>query len=369
MRKNKYIILMLILTLSTMVLMGCGAKMPRNQEEAVEDFEYQAVPVKLESVISDAVYQSIYTIGEIKASEQYEVKAMTNGDVLEVFYSVGDFVEEGDVLFTIEAKDFEVDKSISLTQASNAISQTKISYDSATENYEKYKTLFENGVASQAELDNVENQFENAKISYNNALQSYQSVKHNYDTMGENYEITSPASGLVVSKNVTEGMFATAQNGFVIDVVEEYIISSQIASKHVNNVKEGQDVELYISTLDILITGVVDSVSQSGMNGLYPIDIKLNKSSSTLKPGMYADIWIFTNKSSEGLWIPNKAILQENGESFVYTVVDGKAKKIIVNVLSTRGDNAAVKSELSKDSEIITFGKEYVLDGSPVEVK
>lgn len=368
---RKYNILIVMLAVSSLLLISCNAGQAKKQDEEVqvESFEYKSVPVKTEDVISDEVYQSIYTIGEIKASEQYQANAMANGDVLEVFFSVGDVVSEGDVLFTIEKTDFEVDKSTSLNQSSNAVMQAKISYDFSKENFENYQKLFNGGVVSQAELDNAENQLSSARISYNNATKSYDSAKYNYKSMGDNYEVTSPASGIITSKNVSEGMYATTQNGFTVDVVEKYTVSSQIASKYINEIKEEQEVELYISTLDVLIKGRIDTISLSGMNGAYPIEIKLDESNSMLKPGMYTDIWVLTNKSSEGLWIPSQALLQENGESFVYTVVEDKAKKITVDVLSMRGDTIAVKSELSKDSKVITFGKEYVMDGSPVEVK
>lgn len=367
MRKNKFNILIVILLLSTTILMGCGGKPVVDSSK--EEFEYQAVPVKIEEVISNEVYQSIYTIGQIKSSEQYQVNAMINGDVLEVFYSVGDYVEEGEVLFTIDTSDFAVDKSTKLTQSLNAVTQAKIGYDSAKDNYEKIKSLFSSGVSSQAELDNTENQYNNARISYNNALKSYESVEHSYESMGDNYEVTSPASGVVVSANVTEGMFATSQSGYTIDVVDKYKVASQITSKYINDIEVGQEVEIYINTLDLIINGRIDSVSLSANNGSYPIEIMLDESNSIIKPGMYADVWVIKNKSSDGLWIPSQAILQENGESFVYTVEDGQAKKIIVDILSVRGENSAVKSILSNESVVITFGKEYVMDGAPVEVK
>lgn len=370
MRNKKIIQIIIVLMILLISLVGCNGRTIENQNITdVETFENQAVPVKLENVISDEVYQSIYTIGEIKSSEKYQVNAMTNGDVIDIFFNVGDYVQEGDVLFTIEKTDFEVDKSTNITQSLNAVNQSKISYDSTKENYEKYLILLKNGVISQTELDNMKNQYDNVSISYENALKSYESVVYNYESLAEKYDITSPVSGIITNKNVAEGMFASTQNGFTIEIVDQYIVSSQVASKYINEIKEKQEVEIYISTLDKTINGTIDSISLSGTNGSYPIEIKLDGDNSELKSGMYADIWILTNKTSEGLWIPSKSLLQENGESFVYIVNDGKAKKIIVEIISMRGDNVAVKSELNKEDKVITLGKEFVMNDSLVDIK
>lgn len=360
-------IITIIMGLSLLLLMGC--QRPTNKEATEEIYEYDAVPVVVVSVVSDDVYESIYTVGEIHPAEQYQVNAMTNGDVLEVMVQVGDAVLEGDVLFTIETTDFEVDKNTSLIQSANSVSQAKISYNTAKSNYDNNQTLFDSGVVSQSALDNAKNSYENARIVYNNASQSYESVKHNYENQGSKYSVTSPVSGIVSAGTVSEDMYATSQNGFTIDLVERYVVTTQVASKYINDVKKGQEVELYISTVNLLVKGTVDSVSLNGSNGTYPIEVKLDEETKILKAGMYADIWILTNKSSEGLWINNQSLLQENGESFVYEVIGGKASKVLVNILSRRGDLIAVKSDLNKDSQLITLGKEYVLEGSKVEIK
>lgn len=371
MHKNKFNLFIMLLVISSIVLTGCMSKAAETEELDTKnnEFEYQAIPVKAENVVSDDVYKSVYTIGEIKAYEQYQVNAMTNGNVLEIFYTVGDFVEEGAILFTIEATDFEVDKNINLSQALNAVSQAKLSLDSANKNYSNYKILFDNGVSSKADLDNMSRQYDNAKISYSNALKSYESVKHNYESMSDNYQVTSPVSGIITSTNVAKDMFATTQNGFSIAVVDRYKVSSQVASKYINEIKVGQEVEIYVSTLDAIISGSINSISLNGVNGAYPIEITLNNNNTEIKPGMYADIWIIMNKTSQGLWIPSQALLQEKGESFVYTIIEGKAKKIIVEILTMRGTDIAVTSELTKDSKIITLGKEFVMNGTPVEEK
>jgi len=356
----------LVLGLSLLALTGCSAKKaPVASTETV----VEAVPVKIEESISEDVYESVYTIGEIKASDSYQVNAMSNGDVTTVNYVVGDYVDEGEILFTIETEDFEVDRDSKMTQASNGVSQAKLALDNALTQLEDTRKLFDSGISSKAQLDGAEMSYDNAKISYQNALNSYNSTKHTYDSMSDNYEIKAPVSGIITSSTIIENMFATTQNGMVIEVVDAYKIDANIPSKYINDVKENQSVEVYVPTLEKTFKGRVSTVSISGKTGVYPVEIVLEENSDELRTGMYSELWIQTSDASLGLWLPSKALLQENGESFVYTVNEGIAEKYLVEVLSLRGDTIAVKSELNKEQPVIVYGKEYVTDGIEVIVQ
>lgn len=362
---KRLIILAGVLSLS-MVFTGCGRQAQDDQSVVVES---QVVPVEVSQVVSDEVYDSIYGIGEIGVSETHQVNALATGTVTEVYFEVGDYVNEGDVLFKIETEDFEVDKNTSLTQASNSMNQAKLSLDNAKSNYERTLKLYNSGISSQSELDQMKSSYDNARISYSTAVTSYNSAKHSYDSLSENYEMTSPVSGIITGKSIIKDMMATQQNGYTIGVIDAYKVSSKIGSKYIGDVILGQEVEVYIPTLDRIVPGEIVSVSQSGTLGTYPVEINLMGDLSDFRAGMYAEYWIIKDKSSNGLWIPSMALMQENGESFVYTVIDGKANKVMVEVLSMRGEDIAIKSDLTKDQGVITFGKEYVMQGTEVQIR
>lgn len=351
-----------VIVLSFIIFSGCSARATESTIETV----IEEVPVRLESVISDDVYESVYTIGEIKASDSYQVNAMSSGDVTNVYYEVGEYVEEGDVLFTIETEDFEVDRESKLTQASNAMAQAKLSLDNAKTQLEDTKRLFENGISTKSQLDGAELSYDNARISYQNAVTSYNSTKHTYDSMSDNYEMKAPVAGIITSSNIIVDMFATTQNGMTIEVVEAYKIDANVPSKYVNDIEVNQNVEVYVPTLEKTFKGHVSTVSLSGKTGSYPVEIVLDEQYEDLRTGMYTELWIQISDASLGLWLPSKALIQENGESFVYTVNEGIVEKHVVEVLSLRGDTIAVKSELSEDQSVIIYGKEYVTGGSKV---
>lgn len=339
---------------------------------ATEDIvktETQIVPVSVTSIEYGDVYESVYSIGEVKSSDIFHVNAMAAGKVTEVNYGVGDLVNEGDVLFKVEADDFDSDMNSKLTQASNGVSQAKLGLDNAKTNLDRVQKLFDGGVSSKAELDNMKSSYDNSKITYSNAVNSYETLKYSYNSASENYEMTSPVTGIITSTTIVKDMMASNQNGFTIEVIDTYKVSSSIGSKYINDIKVGQEVEVYVSTLDTLLKGSIKSVSLNATNGMYPIEIQLETIDERLKSGMYSELWIVTSDVANGLWIPSMALMQENGDSFVYTVDNGIAEKVMVEVLSMRGDEIAIKSSLNQEDQLITFGKEYVMQGSEVEIK
>ena len=364
MLNNKLKLMMGVLVLC-LSFTGCA----KTETEAVVNIETQVVPVSVTSLEYGDVYESVYSIGEVKSSDTFHVNAMATGKVTEVNYDVGDLVNEGDVLFKVEMDDFDSDMNSKLAQASNGVSQAKLGLDNAKTNLDRVQKLYDGGVSSKSELDNMKSSYDNSKIAYNNAVNSYETLKYSYTSMSENYEITSPVSGIITSNTVIKDMMATNQNGFTIEVIDTYKVSSSIGSKYINEIKEGQEVEVYVSTLDTLLKGSIKSVSLNATNGMYPIEIELEDTDERLKSGMYSEIWIITSDVSNGLWIPSMTLMQENGDSFVYTVDNGIAEKVMVEVLSMRGDEVAIKSTLNEEDQLITFGKEYVMQGSEVEVK
>lgn len=353
-----------IVVLAVMVSCSMGPSESQSIESVVE-----SVPVTVSDVTSDKVYESVYTIGEVKASDVYQVNAKASGKVVGVHFDIGDYVQEGDVLFDIETEDFEADKDSQLTQAANAVSQARIALNNAETSLTDSKKLFESGITTKAAVDGAQSSYDNARIAYNNAVNSYNFAKHSYETQSENYAVTAPVSGIISGKTIMENMFATNQNGFTIDVVDTYKIDAHIPSKYINDVHVDQSVEVYVPTLEATFKGHIASVSTQGKAGAYPVEIIMDEQPEALRVGMYTELWVQTSTSSEGLWIPSSAVMQENGLNFVYTIEEGRAKKVPVDVLSMRGDQMAIVSDLTPDQQLIIFGKEYVMDGSEVNIQ
>lgn len=326
-----------------------------------------SIAVKSEDINDDVVNKTIYSLGKVEATEEYKVNAKVEGKVTGVYHKVGDYVKKGEVLFDIESKDFNVDKNAKLVQSLNGITQAEVNLKTAKDNYDKYTVLYKDKAVSDTDYNNIKAQYDNAKLAYDNADKSHQSLENTYSNKADDYRVKSPVSGVIAQEDIAVGMDVTYQNGFTIEVVDNYKIMSQVPSKFINQIKVGQKANVYVSTLDKTIEGVVSTVSYSGSNGTYPIEIQLESEGAGIKPGMFADVRVIAEETSEGLWVPSNSLIEADGESYIYIEKDNKAKRVDVQVLYRNGERVAVKGDISAADRVITYGKEYILDGTLIK--
>jgi RND family efflux transporter MFP subunit len=87
-----------------------------------------------------------------------------------------------------------------------------------------------------------------------------------------------------------------------------------------------------------------------------------------LKAGMTANVQILNNANTEKLLIPQKAVVEQMGEYFVYTT-DGKtAHQKKVNLGARIGDQVIVNEGLNEGEQVITDGLQKLKEGAPVQL-
>jgi len=363
--------LLMIMAVSASLFTGCapGDRMNQETEDTVKKAP-MAVPVKVESIARGNIEQSVYTIGSVAASKSFTVNSKNNGDVLTVNFGVGDTVKAGDVLFTIDAYDFTLDKNSKLYQLSNSLEQAKLSLDNAKKTLGDKQLLFDTGAASQMEIDNARTQVDNAEISYKNTLDNYRATTKTYESRTKDYKVTSPVDGIVTGSTIEEGMFATTQNGFTIVVAENLVVNATVASKHINEIAVGQKAKVSISTIEKLYDGVIKTVNLTGSNGSYPVEIEILKADSAVLPGMYADVHVQIEVIENIIKVPLKAVLTEGEEHVIYVVgEDSKAKRVPVTLGASVDGDTEIEGDVKVGDQIITLGQSYLSDGQLIEVK
>ncbi|KDR95497.1 RND family efflux transporter, MFP subunit [Peptoclostridium litorale DSM 5388] len=328
------------------------------------------VPVTVASAKQGSISDEIYTIGQAAPSSTYNVNAKASGEVSRVYFEVGDEVRKGDILFTVDMDSLNIDRDKNLAQLSNGVEQAKMAYDNALKVHTDKKKLFESGAVSDYDLDNSRINSENAKISYENALKNLNSTSSSYSEQTENYVIKSPVSGIVTQRSVDEGMFASSQNGFTIIVKDSMVIEASIASKYVNSVKPGQEVEIYVNTLYRTYSGEVASVSYTAKKGSYPVEISISDDDKRIQPGMYAEISIKTGSKEDAVLIPKSAVISEGPQDYVYVVDDSSAaRRTPVEMGISNEGIVEIARGISAGDKVVVEGKEFLDDGKLVMVQ
>jgi multidrug efflux pump subunit AcrA (membrane-fusion protein) len=100
------------------------------------------------------------------------------------------------------------------------------------------------------------------------------------------------------------------------------------------------------------------------------VEIDLPNNDLKIRPGMYAKVDIQRSGHKETLSVPNEAVGNIKGQSFIYIVQNGKAKKVDVKTgIRDEKYTELLEAPLKETDRIIVQGKELVSDGAAVQTK
>ena len=324
---------------------------------------------------------SITATGTIEPVTQVEVGTQVSGIIDKIYVDYNSEVHKGQVIA-------ELDKTNLLSELASAKSnlanyQSNLIYQ--TSNFNRYKQLFEKGLVSA-------NDYENARLSYEQATQQVamqlMSVQKAQTNLGY-ATITSPIDGIVLSREVEEGQTVasamTTPTLFIIaqDLTNMRVIAN-IDEADIGGVKEGQRVSVTVDTYpDDTFEGAVTQVRQQATTEsnvvTYEVVISAPNESLKLKPGLTANVTIFTMEMHDILSVPSKALrfapnellLQDDekiedceGMTKVWVREGNVFKAIPVQVGRTNGIYTEIVSGVKEGQEVIT---EFVMPEEEVE--
>ncbi len=295
----------------------------------------------------------------------------------------------------------------SIESTKSQVSLAKESYDIAKDNYEKSIVLYDNGIISENDFNNAELGYTQAKSSYESAKLQLEQLENSYtlttnDILNESQtagqlgvaqaqasmdtvktqlditqkmlndaSVTSPISGIVASKGVTENEFVSSQiPAYTIVDMDTVLINVQVSEKIINKISKGDEVEVLISTVsETPFIGTIKSISPiAGQTSTYPVEIEIDNPNHLIKPGMFTTVYFNLNSNNDTIVIPAGAILSNVTESYVFTVEDNIAHKVIVETGINNGEFVEITSGLKSGDQLVTTGQSYLSEGDTIKV-
>ncbi len=172
--------------------------------------------------------------------------------------------------------------------------------------------------------------------------------------------VTAPISGRVADREVTPGQAFEDAGGKLMTIVNDSRVyaTANIYEKDLNKVKNGQPVSVKVASVpNRTFTGriaVIGSVVE-GETRVVPVKAEINNSSGVLKPGMFAELDVLTDRTPKAiLAIPSAAVVEANGKQTVYVQNGNAYQAVEVTLGQTSGDLVEVKSGLFEGDLIVT---------------
>jgi cobalt-zinc-cadmium efflux system membrane fusion protein len=311
--------------------------------------------IRIDSANMDNIDDELKLSGEVSFDDNKVVKLFpfSSGRVLEVKVSLGDKVRQGQALALIKSADVAGNYS-DLSTAGNDLSISKRAMDNQ-------ESLYKSGIASERE-------YMEAKENYNKSLSAYNKIKEQIAINGGGhtadngiYTITAPISGYVVEKKINQGGFIrndNTDNMFTIGDIKDVWVWANVYETDIARVKEGYKAS--ITTLaypDKVFTGVVDKVNEvlDPVTKVMKIRVKLPNEGNMLKPEMFANIIINNQERTKAISIPEQALINDNGKSFVVVYHDKCSLELKqVQVLKVTAGKAYLSSGVSAGDKVIS---------------
>lgn len=298
-------------------------------------------------VSAKAHYGSIAKIvtatGTVQPLDTVSVGAQVSGVVSNIYVDFNDMVKKGQLLA-------KIDSSIIRAQAEQAMANlaTAKSNQIFQENaFERQKHLFERGIISKAEYELSENQYQSAEAAVDNAEAQLKIATRNLFYTN----IYSPIDGVVLNRNVSAGQtIASSFNAPTLFVIAKDLTKMQVRAAvdeaDIGGVKPGQKVSFTVDAFpDDIFKGIVKEVLLhpfvSANVVTYRTLINVPNADLKLKPGMTANIDIYTAEDDNALLIPSKSLKFKPDSTMMARFSVIKAEKEIAHS-SERGSRQSI---------------------------
>lgn len=270
-------------------------------------------------VVKQNIHTSITATGTIEPVTSVTVGTQVSGIVSKLYVDYNSIVKKGQIIAELDKTNLT--SELNTAKANLASAQSTLNYEQA--NHNRYKTLYDKGLVSA-------NDYENARLSYEKARQTvasaHESVRKAQTNLGY-ATITSPIDGVVLSKSVEEGQtvaasFNTPELFTIAQDLTDMRVIADIDEADIGGVKEGQRVSFTVDAFpDDSFEGQVTQVRQQATTEsnvvTYEVVISAPNNDLKLKPGLTANVTIYTMEKDNVLAVPSKALRFTPNEAFL----------------------------------------------------
>ena len=332
-----------------------------------EEISFETVAVAPANIMN-----SITATGTIEPVTSVTVGTQVSGIVSKLYVDYNSVVKKGQVIAELDKTNLMSQLNTAKTQLATA--QSQLNYQ--TTNFNRYKTLYQKGLVAADEYDN-------AKLSYTQAKEQVASAKEEVQRAQTNLgyaTITSPIDGVVLSKSVEEGQtvaasFSTPELFKIAQDLTNMQVVADVDEADIGDVKEGERVSFTVDAYpDDTFEGTVKQVRQEATTTnnvvTYEVVISAPNADLKLKPGLTANVTIYTAERKGVLSVQSKALRftpqketvgkmkivdqTGNAKNKVWTIEGNNIVAHKVNIGMTDGTNTQILNGISTGTKVVT---------------
>jgi membrane fusion protein, multidrug efflux system len=309
--------------------------------------------VEVTEISTSEFTSSIGVEATVDANNSTIATAQVPGTVIQIKARVGQKVNKGDILATLDNN--------SLLKSKLELQQQ---FDFAKTIYEKQMRLWKKGIGTEIQYLTAKNQSESLEKSLN-------TLNANIDM----YSIKSPINGTIEAVDLKVGQVAApGMPYFKVINMNKLKAVADVSETYSGSINQGDFVEVNFPDLNKTISGEISFASNyiDALNRTFKVEVNLPLIKAA-KPNMIAKLKIVDYQSENAIVIPSNCIQKTERETFVMGINNTEgyttAKKIIVKTGVSNKNTTEIIEGLNEGDQIIINGFQELSEGQNVTVQ
>ena len=338
-----------------------------------------------EAVAPANIENSVTATGSIEAVKTVTVGTQVSGIIDKLYVDYNSVVKKGQVIAELDKQNllsqlYSSKAALSQAQANLTSAMSDLAYQKA--NYQRYRTLYNKGLIAANDYEQARLSWQTAAATVAERRDAVASAREEVNRAQTNLSyavITSPIDGVVISKSVEEGQtvaasYSTPTLFTIAKDLKDMRVIADVDEADIGGVKVGQRVTFTVDAYpDDTFEGAVTQVRQEATTTnnvvTYEVVISAPNQDLKLKPGLTANVTIYTQETKGVLSVPSKALrftpekdavggrkIKDiaNAKNKVWTLEGNTLVAHRVTVGATDGTHTQILSGIKKGQKVIT---------------
>lgn len=323
---------------------------PTGQKGARGQEGQAAVTVETANARAASTTADMRAVGTLLSDESVQIASEIAGRIAEITFKEGTEVKENDVLL-------KLDDVLAKAELADADAR----FELAKSNLDRARTLSRSGNVTDKARDEAVATFETGNAGRELARARL-----------EKHTIRAPFPGVIGTRRISVGAFVGVGASLVnLEKIDTLKVDFKTPERYLAAVAVGQQIEVTVDALPgQMFSGEIYSIDPLvDVNGRsLQVRARLANPGMKLRPGLFARVLIKGQIARSVVLVPESAVVPRGGETFVFTVANGKATEAKVKLGERKSAEVEILEGIEPETMVVTAGQQRLRNGSSVEV-
>jgi HlyD family secretion protein len=361
---------------SSLILAACSSS--STTAEAAPESTAPAATIVDVPVVTAAVgtiESSLEISGTLAPRSRVAVKSRLPGTLERVFVDIGDAVESGQTIATVDRREIDAQAdaaTAAVAVAKAALDTAEASLASAVLEHDRAKNLFDKGALPRQRLDGAETAHRagvaQRDLATANLAQANAALRRAKEVQRDT-TVTSPVTGFIVERNYDSGAIPGDKPIVVVADLREMKLEAGVSELEAGRLRTGMKAVVSVQAkpgeiFNGQLAAIAPEVDER--NRHFMIDVRVPNNGRALLSGMYATARIVEATTANALLVPKEAIATRDGKRIVQKVQGDTVIAVEVKEGLTDGTRVQIVKGLSAGDTVLADARKQIASGTKV---